>query len=297
MNPEYTSLEQVEASPPTRLIDVRLEPEFAAAHLPGAISNCVFEVAFSERINEQAPAKEESVVVYGADENSYEAPVASEKLKRLGYTNVKVLAGGIEEWIRNGRPVEGSGETAGFPAVEDGEYTIHIDDSRLQWTGRNLLNRHWGTIGLKSGALVIQDGIPVSGEFVIDMNRIHCTDLAGDATHDVLIHHLKSDDFFDVEQFPETKVTILGSEPISRTSPGAPNLSLNLNVRIKDVRSMITIPVTAGVTPDGKLAAQGTFSFDRTMWEVIYGSGRFFRNVGMHLVNDLIDMDVKIVTA
>jgi hypothetical protein len=28
---------------------------------------------------------------------------------------------------------------------------------------------------------------------------------------------------------------------------------------------------------------------------VIYGSGRFFRNLGMHLVNDLISVELKLV--
>jgi hypothetical protein len=53
---------------------------------------------------------------------------------------------------------------------------------------------------------------------------------------------------------------------------------------------------TSGVTPDGKAAAQAVFSFDRTRWKVLYGSGRFCHRLGMNLVNDLIEFEIKIVT-
>jgi len=52
----------------------------------------------------------------------------------------------------------------------------------------------------------------------------------------------------------------------------------------------------AGVTPDGKLAAQASFLIDRTVWNVIYGSGKFFSRLGGHLVNDLVDIEIKVVT-
>ena len=46
---------------------------------------------------------------------------------------------------------------------------------------------------------------------------------------------------------------------------------------------------------DGRPAAQATFSFDRTLWNVLYGSGRWFHRLGGHLVNDLVEIQVRIV--
>ena len=40
------------------LIDVRLEEDYLAAHLPGAKNNCVYEVSFSERMIDVAPRKD-----------------------------------------------------------------------------------------------------------------------------------------------------------------------------------------------------------------------------------------------
>jgi hypothetical protein len=51
---------------PPRLIDTRLDDDFEAAHLPGAVNNCVFEVAFLDRMNEIAPDKSAPLCLYGA---------------------------------------------------------------------------------------------------------------------------------------------------------------------------------------------------------------------------------------
>jgi len=297
INPEYISSSHLESDSDFTVIDTRLDEDYNCGHLPGALSNCVFEMAFIDRISEQVPDKTTMIVVYGSEDRSYEAPVAYEKLKGAGYKNVKVLAGGFQEWMAAELPVEReSSESTSSSEVEDGQFPIDLEESRIEWTGRNLLNRHWGTLKLTSGNITVAGGKPVSGEFIIDMNSIQCIDLKGNDSHDVLIQHLKSDDFFDVGSYPECRVSIISSELIQNASQGSPNLNLDLNIRLKDVRSMISVKSTAGITPEGKLAAQASFSFDRTMWDVIYGSGRFFSNLGMHLVNDLIDIDLKIVT-
>ena len=48
-------------------------------------------------------------------------------------------------------------------------------------------------------------------------------------------------------------------------------------------------------TDDHGLIAEAHFDIDRTRWNVIYGSTRFFEHIGMHLVFDLISFQVKLV--
>ena len=55
-----------------------------------------------------------------------------------------------------------------------------------------------------------------SGEFTLDMRAIVCHDLAGDPLHDVLITHLWSDDFFDIELYPEARFAITSTESMPR---------------------------------------------------------------------------------
>jgi hypothetical protein len=45
---------------------------------------------------------------------------------------------------------------------------------------------------------------------------------------------------------------------------------------------------------DGILKAQASVDLDRTLWDVCYGSGKLYERLGMHLVNDLISLELFI---
>lgn len=287
---------QLESTNRPVLIDVRLEDDFKSAHIPGAISNCVYEVAFGERLASGVPERSWPVVVYGAISGSYEARIAAEKLSRAGYTSVFEYRDGFAAWQAAGAPVSQGEPQPADPAISDGLHPIDAAESSVEWTGRNLLKRHHGRIGLKSGQLEFIQGQITGGRVVIDLNDIVCFDLQGTEWHDVLINHLRSDDFFDVERFPEALFVINTARNIDRASVGQPNLEISGELTLKGISAPLTIRAAAGVTPDGKAAAQAVLSFDRTRWNVLYGSGRFFHRLGMHLVNDLIDLEIKIVS-
>ena len=61
---------------------------------------------------------------------------------------------------------------------------------------------------MRGEPFVLQNGNITGGEFVIDMNSIACTDLEGDSKGQ-LEGHLKSDDFFGVENHPTANNLIL----------------------------------------------------------------------------------------
>ncbi len=52
----------------------------------------------------------------------------------------------------------------------------------------------------------------------------------------------------------------------------------------------------AGLTAEGKPAAQAAFSIDRTRWGILYGSGRFFKRLAGHVVNDMLEFQIRIIT-
>ena len=278
---------------PPFLIDVRLKDDFEEAHIPKAVSNCVFEVAFLQRMTAE---KSQPIVVYGADSESYESQMAAEKLSRAGYKNVSDYREGISGWEDAGGSVTRNKPRPPDPQITDGKHDIDLKESFLEWSGRNLLNKHHGRIGFSIGSVTIAQGELTGGEFVIDLKRIGCSNLQGTDLHDVLIRHLKSDDFFDVERFPEARFVIRQAKRIEGTTAGHPNLEITGELSVKDVSAPITFLATAGVTSNGKAAAQAVLAFDRTQWNMIYGSARYFNRLGMHLVNDLIDLDIRIVT-
>jgi len=279
------------------LVDVRLEEDYADAHVPQSKNNCVFEVVFLERMADVAPDKQSAVCVYGATADSYESRTAAEKLSRAGYTDVLELRDGLEGWKSAGLPLEETGtrrETKAAPL--NGWREIDTAESRVEWTGRNLLNKHYGQIALKSGQLQFDHGQLATGEFILDMRTITCEDLQGDPLHDVLINHLLSDDFFDVERYAEARFLVNATEIISGATPGAPNLAVRGELTLKNVSRPVEFVATTGLNPDGKAAAQAAFAIDRTLWNVLYGSGKYFRHLGGHLVNDLIEIQIRIIT-
>lgn len=278
----------------TVLLDVRLEEQFEESHLPNALNNCVLEVAFEERLDELAPDKSIPIIVYGTHEDSFESRHAAEKLERLGYSSIKDYREGLQGWVLANHEVVAGASTTTEPGAPNGSMDICLEESRLEWTGRNLLNKHWGTVALKSGELTFEQGALQSGTIVIDMNRILCDDLEGEM-HDVLVAHLQNHDFFDASQHPEARLTIESVAPIDGASASAPNLRLQCQLELRGKKNPLHIDATSGLTPEGFPAAQATIAFDRTIWGSIYGSARFFHRLGMHLVNDLIDLQVRII--
>jgi polyisoprenoid-binding protein YceI len=73
-----------------------------------------------------------------------------------------------------------------------------------------------------------------------------------------------------------------------------PDFHLQGQMTIKGIKREIDFPAVVGFK-DGEIIAQAHFDIDRTQWNVIYGSGRFFEHLGMHLVNDIISLQLKIV--
>lgn len=277
------------------ILDVRLPEDHEACRIAGSVNNCVYEVAFQERLTAQVSAKDTPVCVYGESSSSHEAAMAEEKLLRAGYTRVYRLQDCLSGWCAEGLPQEGSGEKPAPLPVLDGRLTIDPDESRVEWLGRNLINKHWGRIPVQSGFLSFDRGDITGGEFTLAMTDITCDDLAGNPYHDVLIAHLRSDDFFDTEQHPEARIVITRGTPVEGAPSGSQNLHIEALLTLKGITAPVEFTASAGFTPEGRPAAQASFSIDRTRWNVLYGSGRFFSRLAGHLVNDMIELQVRIV--
>jgi rhodanese-related sulfurtransferase len=285
------------AQPRLVLLDVRLAEDFAAEHLRGAVNNCVFEVQFLERMKSAAPILEAPVCCYGTAGGSLESRVAAEKLLRAGYQMVYDLTSGLAGCAAGGLPTDRVGPVPMTPSPRDGVHAVDLAESWVEWTGRNLLNAHHGRIGLRRGDLSVRNGRLTGGAFVLEMAAITCHDLAGTPLHDVLIAHLRSDDFFDTARFPEATLSIKSASMPDESTPGSANLAITGDLTLKGITASLQFSACAGVTPDGKLAAQADFDIDRSRWHVLYGSGKFFQRVGGHLVNDLIGIRLRIVTS
>lgn len=288
--------EALDSSVAPLLMDVRLAGDHAARRIPGSANNCVYEVAFHERLPQCAPEKDRTIVLYGSSGESHEALWAAEKLARVGYADLAILEGGLDAWEKAGFPTEtGDGQTETPPSPE-GRLPLDLAECRLEWTGRNLLNKHSGTIDLTSGFLDFTRGALTGGEIEFDVRTIRCTDLAGTDLHDILIHHLLDHDFLDAALHPLGRLVIREAAPLPDAAPGLPNLRLTADLTLRGKTEPLEFDAATGFTADGKPAAQAVFAIDRTRWGMLYGSARFFHHLAGHLVNDLIHFEVRIVT-
>ena len=84
------------------IIDVRDPEESAASHIPDAktISRGTLEI----EIEELAPDSSTPIICYCG--RGGRSALAAESLQRMGYTNVKSMAGGFKAWQAEGLPIE-----------------------------------------------------------------------------------------------------------------------------------------------------------------------------------------------
>ncbi|MDN3596585.1 YceI family protein [Zunongwangia endophytica] len=160
---------------------------------------------------------------------------------------------------------------------------VNVKNSTVEWTGEKVTGSHNGNIDLKSGFLDVEGDKITGGEFVMDMTSIDVTDLEGEGKGK-LEGHLKSDDFFGVSNHPEAKLVI---NTASKKSENTYGVVADLTIK------GITNPVTFDMNYDGK-SATADLTIDRTKYDVRYGSGSFFDNLGDKTIYDEFEIAVDL---
>ncbi len=128
-------------------------------------------------------------------------------------------------------------------------------------------------------------------------SSLQCSDIADSAMNAMLIAHLRSTDFFDVETYPQATFTFTTATEIVGATAGMANYLIQGRFTLRGHSHDIEFPALIAETSAGVLVAQATLDVDRTLWGSKYGSGKFFSRLGQHVVNDLIHLHLKIVTA
>ncbi|MEZ4875097.1 MAG: YceI family protein [Flavobacteriaceae bacterium] len=157
-----------------------------------------------------------------------------------------------------------------------------VTESTITWLGKKVTGKHSGTIQLKEGYLEMEGEELVGGLFVIDMTTIENTDLSGEYKGK-LEGHLKSDDFFGVESYPTATLVINSAKKNANT------YTVMADITIKG----ITQPITFDLNKDGNTATTKVV-IDRSKFNVRYGSGSFFDNLGDKTIYDDFELDVTL---
>lgn len=180
------------------------------------------------------------------------------------------------------------------PEISEGEadmFMIDTSKSEVKWKGKKVTGEHFGTIQLAGGEIAVVNDSVVGGKIVTDMTTIVNIDLEDTAYNQKLVGHLKSEDFFAIESFPESTFEIT---EVKEGDGGKMMVSGNLTIKGKT--NGIEFPADVSVK-ENKVTAKGTAIVDRTLWDIKYGSGKFFDDLGDKMIYDEIEIEFDVTAS
>ena len=167
--------------------------------------------------------------------------------------------------------------------VEENKKEVNTKTSKVTWKAYKVTGSHTGTVTLNAGSLIFDDNKLTGGEFEVDMTSLISTDLEGEYKGK-LEGHLKSDDFFGVEKFPTSKLVFT-----KVTASGKNSYEVTGDLTIKGITKSVKLDVSVYGSK-----ATATMKVDRAQYDVQYGSGSFFENLGDKTIYDEFDLVVDL---
>ncbi|MEP0005679.1 MAG: YceI family protein [Balneola sp.] len=154
-------------------------------------------------------------------------------------------------------------------AQEIVQVPIDIKKSEVKWKGTKMrgLGKHEGIISIKSGYFETKDGEFYGGKIVFDMNSISVTDIPKrePIPRRRLNNHLKSDDFFGVEKYPEAEFLI-----VKVLKKEKQNITVEGELSIRDVKDRITVFLEISRDNSEIRSISSKLEFDRFNWNIGY---------------------------
>ena len=196
-------------------------------------------------------------------------------------------------WIRSALITATVLLAAASASAENQKVTISPEQSTLSWVGKKLTGQHNGKVRLQSGNAELSDGRLVGGEFKVDLRTIVVEDIQDPKYNAKLTDHLKSDDFFSVDKYPISTFKITKVEALKQEEAGGPNYQISGDLTIKGISHPLSFPARVEVG-SGKAAAHAGVTVDRTLWNIRYGSGKFFQGLGDKLIYDEFSVELNL---
>ncbi len=169
------------------------------------------------------------------------------------------------------------------------DYNVDKSVSTVRWDAKKVTGKHNGTIAIASGSFSATNANITGGTIVIDMKSIVDLDLTDAGYNAKLTGHLKSEDFFAVDKFPESRLVV---NKVSQVSGS--DYKFMADLTIKGVTNPIEF--NAKVTKNGdNLNAEGIMTINRAKFGVKYGSSSFFENLGDKVIYDDFTLTFNIV--
>ena len=160
---------------------------------------------------------------------------------------------------------------------------VNTEASNITWRAYKVTGSHEGTINLASGNLDFDGTTLTGGAFVVDMTTINTTDLEGEYKQK-LDGHLHSEDFFGTATHKTASLEIT-----SVTASGKNAYSATGNLTIKNITKEVNFTLSVYGSK-----ATASLKVDRSQFDIRYGSGSFFDNLGDKTIYDEFDLVVDL---
>jgi polyisoprenoid-binding protein YceI len=158
--------------------------------------------------------------------------------------------------------------------------TVDESQSKITWAATKVIGGgHNGLVTIKSIKLKEKKGQLQSGLVVIDLTKIQVNELEGEWKEKFLTH-IQSSDFFNIAKFPTATLKITDVK----------KSELIGFLTIKDKTNPIKVKfIKKEKTYSGELV------FDRTLYDLKYGSTNFFKNLGDKAISNDVKLTFSIV--
>ena len=175
---------------------------------------------------------------------------------------------------------------------EEQRLNVNPTTSAVAWEGKKVTGSHNGDIQIESGYINTENGLITGATVIMDMTSINTTDIEGRSKQS-LDRHLKSDDFFGVDQFPKAQFELNAINPIRSTN--GMNFAANGTVTIKGRTAEVSFPVKVEMSEKGA-SISGEMVLDRSDFDVKCRSKSFFdaSELGDRLIYDDFTIGFKL---
>ena len=180
-------------------------------------------------------------------------------------------------------------------SVIDGEYVVDIEDSTVTWEAEKSFVDGYsdkGFIPVSTGTVSVSAGIVSNATVTLNTAEITATETSNTSVGvDRLTSHLRSEDFFATDEFPEAEFVITDVQAVDGSDT---QYDVTGDLTIKGETNEITFPTIIG-SINGELAITGTTIINRTEWGFRYGSPSFFNDLGDSAIADDVSVTINLV--
>ena len=165
--------------------------------------------------------------------------------------------------------------------------TFEIDPTRslVQWTGKKIVGGNTeGTITVSSGKLLLSGDKLNAAEIWMDTKSIQ-----SEKAPKRLVEHLKNEDFFDVEKFPNAKFVASAISQVNGQT------IVSGKITIKGITKDLSFPADVTVGKDVMVAKASNVKVNRTDFGVQYKSGSIFSGLGDGAIEDYFTLNITLV--